>query len=792
MAFRKTRVEDRKAWLTSTSESYLDYSMVPSNGIKFSEFFNKEYILFSKYDNVRSIPNFMDGFKPSQRKVLFGCFKRKLKGEVKVAQLTGYIAEHSAYHHGEQSLQGTIVNMAQNFCGSNNINLLTPSGQFGTRRLGGKDAASARYIFTKLEPITRKIFHPDDDELLDYNTDDGQKIEPTFYVPVIPMVLVNGCDGIGTGWSSNVNNYNPREIISNLRKLINGEEMEEMKPFYEGFSGEVSTGMPWLVVILCLPSLFLTLFQIIEKKTKGSYVVLGKIERTSDTTLEITELPIKKWTHDYKTMLEGMMMGDEKKKILPDIKDFKENHTETTVAFTITADKEKIDEFEKEKDGLYGKFKLIGSISSTNMTLFDQDCSIKKFETTEEIMKEFFGIRLSYYEKRKSLLVQKLQKEQTMLSNKARFISEVCSGEMVVSNRKKADIIEDLQERGYDTYAKNENSLVDEQEEDQESSEDISDKKSGYDYLLSMKIWSLTYEKVEALRKELDEKTADLEKLINTEPQTLWLNDLDEIEEALGERDIATNAAFADEQQARKKARKKQTKTLKKKASKKKDEWDSDMESSDEDEGIDSDEDMVPVAKKSVPVRKAVATSKPKVVPALKKSSAPSTIKDTVKVAPAPETETPRNEDSDDEDLSKSLFERMRTKLVISPPAKKVAKGPSRKASKEIDSDLDDDSLENLDADDFVAASVTPAKAKPLGKKPATKKALPKKPPASRKSTKSVLEESDSEDFEFASEADVEVAPAPRARSGRAKSKPVVYELSDEEDEESSYYGESD
>lgn len=278
MAFRKTRVEDRKAWLTSTSESYLDYSMVPSNGIKFSEFFNKEYILFSKYDNVRSIPNFMDGFKPSQRKVLFGCFKRKLKGEVKVAQLTGYIAEHSAYHHGEQSLQGTIVNMAQNFCGSNNINLLTPSGQFGTRRLGGKDAASARYIFTKLEPITRKIFHPDDDELLDYNTDDGQKIEPTFYVPVIPMVLVNGCDGIGTGWSSNVNNYNPREIISNLRKLINGEEMEEMKPFYEGFSGEVSTGMH----LACCNFMFTTVCfshfsRLLKRKQRALMWFLGRL-----------------------------------------------------------------------------------------------------------------------------------------------------------------------------------------------------------------------------------------------------------------------------------------------------------------------------------------------------------------------------------------------------------------------------------------------------------------------------------------------------------------------------------
>lgn len=242
MVFRKTRVEDRKHWLNNlVKDTYLDYSATAENGVKYSDFINREYILFSKYDNERSIPHFIDGFKPSQRKVLFGCFKRNLKGEIKVAQLTGYVAEHSAYHHGEQSLQGTIVNMAQNFVGSNNVNLLTPSGQFGTRRMGGKDAASARYIFTKLETITRAIFHSDDSELLTYRTDDGVSIEPEFYVPVIPMVLVNGAEGIGTGWSSSVCNYNPREIVCNLRRKIAGEPMQTMAPWYNGFTGDVST-----------------------------------------------------------------------------------------------------------------------------------------------------------------------------------------------------------------------------------------------------------------------------------------------------------------------------------------------------------------------------------------------------------------------------------------------------------------------------------------------------------------------------------------------------------------------
>lgn len=241
MAFSKGRVEDRKNWLNSLEkDTFLDYGAAHKNGVKYSEFINKELILFSQADNQRSISHIMDGFKPSQRKVLYACIKRKLKAEIKVAQLAGYVGEHSAYHHGEQSLNGTIVNMAQSYCGSNNVNLLTPSGQFGTRRMGGKDAASPRYIFTKLEKITRTIFHPDDDALLNYLNDDGMPIEPEFYMPVIPMVLVNGSDGIGTGWSSNVPNFDPRLVISNLRKMIAEEPLQKMTPHYYGFHGEVS------------------------------------------------------------------------------------------------------------------------------------------------------------------------------------------------------------------------------------------------------------------------------------------------------------------------------------------------------------------------------------------------------------------------------------------------------------------------------------------------------------------------------------------------------------------------
>jgi len=189
MAFSKSKVEDRKRWLNRVEKNtFLNYREAQDNGVNYSDFINRELVLFSQYDNIRSIPHLLDGFKPSQRKVLYACFKKKLKSEIKVAQLAGYIGEHSAYHHGDMSLNGTIIGMAQSYCGSNNVNLLYPSGQFGTRRMGGKDHASARYIFTRLEKIARTVFHPDDDPLLNYLNDDGLSIEPDYYMPVIPMV----------------------------------------------------------------------------------------------------------------------------------------------------------------------------------------------------------------------------------------------------------------------------------------------------------------------------------------------------------------------------------------------------------------------------------------------------------------------------------------------------------------------------------------------------------------------------------------------------------------------------
>lgn len=315
-------------WLSSyDKDTFVDHNV---KRLTFNNFIHKELIHFSISDNLRSIPSLVDGLKPGQRKILFACFKRNLRGEIKVAQLSGYVAEHSAYHHGEASLCQTIVNMAQDFVGSNNLNLLLPLGQFGTRQMGGKEAASPRYIFTNLSQLARTVFNEQDEQLLVAQEDEGLKIEPLNYVPTLPMILVNGTEGIGTGWSTSIPSFNPTEIIDNIEGRLKDKNFKfrKMKPWFKNYIGQIADN------------------------ELGNYTSKGVWKKIDPYTIEITELPIKKWTRDYKSMLEHMIMDGEY------IEDMKEFHKDNTVHFQLKM-KEKVDKINIEK-----VLKLTSSIST--------------------------------------------------------------------------------------------------------------------------------------------------------------------------------------------------------------------------------------------------------------------------------------------------------------------------------------------------------------------------------------------------------------------------------------------
>lgn len=516
LAFSKKKVDERKEWLTNwmeekkrRTEMGLPELYLYGKGttqVTFNEFINRELILFSYMDNNRSIPSLVDGLKPGQRKVIFTCFKRNDKKEIKVAQLAGSVAELSAYHHGEMSLMSTIINLAQNFVGSNNINLLQPIGQFGTRIHGGKDAASPRYIFTNLSPLAKLIFNPNDLPLLKDLYDDNQKIEPEYYVPIIPMILVNGSEGIGTGWSTKIPNYDPREIVANIKRLLDGNEPLLMVPWFKNFRGTI------------------------EELSDHKCSVSGEISILDDNTVEISELPIRTWTQNYKEeILEPMVHGSEK--VAAVISDYKEYHTDATVRFIVKMSAEKL--AAAELTGLHKFFKLQTTFSTNCMVLFDHNGCIRKYEKVEQILREFFDLRLDFYKRRKDYMEGLLHAESLKLDNIARFIMEKIDGVIKIENVAKKDIIQMLVRRGYDSdpaksWKEAQNKSKDKSDSDDDGDEEDKEKSGpDFNYILNLSLWCLTKEKKEDYMRQRDNKADELDKLRRKRPEDLYRDDLE-------------------------------------------------------------------------------------------------------------------------------------------------------------------------------------------------------------------------------------------------------------------------
>nr|POF15379.1 dna topoisomerase 2 [Quercus suber] len=510
LAFSKKKADARKTWLGNfVPGTYLD--MAGTDQITYDDFINKELILFSMVDNMRSIPSVIDGFKPGQRKVLYTCFRRNLKKDVKVVELAGSVSGLTAYAYGEASLQQTIVALAHNFVGSNNINCLEPSGNFGSRLQGGSDAASARYIYTRLSPFARRIFHQSDEALLTYNTDDGRTIEPETYIPIVPMILINGADGIGTGWSTYIPTYNPVDVIENLKRRMQGDSidaMEPMTPWFRGWTGEI------------------------ERTRDDQFKTSGSVRVISDNEVEITELPVRVWTQDFKDRLEEVIKAE---KVPSFIKDYTEYNTPSRVHFVIKLeDKGLADNMAKLMDLL----KLSKTFATSNLVAFDAQGRIHKYQSPLEIMDAFYHVRLQMYQKRKQHMLNELQRELEKFTNQARFVKFIIDGKLVVSKKKKSVLVNELQKLGFTRFpkvidAKKEGEFEAVVEEDHEEFDDAETAAgaSDYDYLLGMAIWSLTEERVEKLLKQIGDKELEIDVLNSKTPKALWAKDLDDLSE---------------------------------------------------------------------------------------------------------------------------------------------------------------------------------------------------------------------------------------------------------------------
>jgi DNA topoisomerase II len=516
------------------NETGKEYKKILEWDIDISKFINTELVNFFIEDCKRMIPNLYDGLKESQRKILFLLFKRKLyhnKKEIKVSQLAGAVAEKTSYHHGENNLHDNIARLCQTFVGSNNVNLLMGLGQFGGRYTG--QPAQSRYIFTKLSKLTQYIFREEDFNIIKYLEDEGESIEPEFYMPIVPPLLFNGCRaGIGAGYSCTVPSYNPVDVVNWIKAWLNADKFDEIKeekndeddtiffkdtpdllPWYRGFIGTIGID------------------------EKGKIYSRGNIDEIKTGVYKVTEIPVGMFIESFKNKLDEMQANKE-------IKTFKNNSSEkdeNSIDFTI----------HEIEDGMKPSIKTLGlesKISTSNMTLFTKNYKIHQYKNVDDILDEFCRTRYEFYTKRKNYMLKDLNEQLKYVSNRYRFAKEVKDDELVLKGRNKKDVIKEMEEKGYDKKLEVKKKVGDEEEKEEKESS-----RMGYAYLFNMKIISVTNELLAKLLKEKGNIEDKITELKNTTEKEMWMRELDEFL-------VEYNKVYSEKKRDGKKDRKKNKK----------------------------------------------------------------------------------------------------------------------------------------------------------------------------------------------------------------------------------------
>jgi DNA topoisomerase-2 len=434
------------------------------NELKINTFFTTQYKNYCVYDTERSIVNLIDGLKITQRKVIYTCLIKNVNSEMKVAQLASSVAFETEYHHGEQGISGVISNLAQNFTGSNNLNWLEPIGQFGSRL--SPIPAAPRYIFTKLSKNFRKYFKKEDDIILEHLYEDDSKIEPNFFIPVLPGVLLNNSQGIGTGFASTILSRDPRELLGYIRASLSKEQPEfELLPYFDGFKGKVS------------------------RVDENKYSIKGCIERISATQIKIVELPIGMYLDDIKKQLNKLIESGA-------IKDYDDNSTEESFDIDVFYQRGILNNL--IDDNILDKLKLSTTITE-NLTCWLPTGKLRKFNSATEIIDYFIDWRLEKYTERIVKLIEIVNVDILNNNEKIRFINFYLEHVNDFKNASKMELITLLDENDFD------------------------------DKMLDMKIWNLTGERIKALELETTKLITNKKQLEKTNNKKLYSKELEEI-----------------------------------------------------------------------------------------------------------------------------------------------------------------------------------------------------------------------------------------------------------------------
>jgi DNA topoisomerase-2 len=433
-----------------------------------TDFFDTEYLEYAKYVVTnRAIPHCIDGLKPTQRKIVHVANKIWKGGNekpMKLFQLAGMVAAQAYYHHGNSSLESAMVGMAQRF--KNSLPLLDGIGQFGSLR--SPSAGAPRYISAKLHPNFRLIYK--DFELLTNKIEEGEEIEPEYFLPIVPTVILNGTSGIAVGFATNILNRNPKDVIDACISSIKGEKIKTLTPWISEFNGtftrDLGNPKTW--------------------KISGSYEVVNT------TTVKVTEIPPSFTYEKYEELLNGLV----EKKIIVSYDDNSADKIQYVLKFQRDILKSYL-----TKDKLSNLLKL-ETQETENLTTIDETGNLKIFEKAEDIVTHFVNVRLGFYIKRKDFIINRLNRELTLITNKARFIKEIIEGTLKVNNIPKAEIISYLKTKRYDELD------------------------GSCNYLLNMPIHSLTSERFQDLLKERGDKESELETIKLTDHKDMYMRDL--------------------------------------------------------------------------------------------------------------------------------------------------------------------------------------------------------------------------------------------------------------------------
>jgi len=560
MAFHKNEAERRKKWLRNHNpDEVLDYS---HQKISYHKFINNGLRPFSMYSVERSTPSIRDGFKPSTRKIFYTAQAFNLdKKRMRVSQLGSYTSAKTAYHHGEVSLYDAIVGMADNFVGSNNINLLIPDGSFTARSNG--EAAQPRYIFTKISPITKYIFVDLDKCTFKNVVDDGITGEFENYAPIIPIVLVNGAHGVGTGFSTFIPKFNPLDVIKNVKNMCKGRPLDNIHPWYRGFKGKI--------------------YQVSNKKYTTTGVCYNNDPNLNthvnninakDNNLHISEIPIKQnglWINSYYDSLDSLLIDKKNSSGEQFIikKDLHEHPNNVNINIVMDPSKFRT---AVQNDDILDELKLKASLCLTNMHLYDTNNCIKKYDAIGEIFTDFFDFRSGVYRKRKKYYSEILKRQMNHHYWKCHFVGEVIGQKIVfVKNNKQLtmkNVVEQLINRKYPKFPNNylkeksvriyldklennindvneddendddelfvtdddENDVILDNEDDAEAKKDLNESKPTYDYLLNLKMKQQTkeyYDKLKIEHKESEEKYKEYK---SKSVEQIWIEELETLE----------------------------------------------------------------------------------------------------------------------------------------------------------------------------------------------------------------------------------------------------------------------